>query len=346
MLIKFKSVLLVNEPDKRLYPDNWEGDSNLDNNINIFNKYFKGKYVWLLNDSFVVPFEEDMKEGDETRGLKLNEFNDMSKLSITDTESELINHEKIFFELVDFLDDGIYNPVFIDIVNTEKCQSVGRWIGFNSFEPDEDITIEELKVFRTWLAAQLYNIFKSKTDIKDIDEHEKTLSMLEYYANGMNDNATLLIEKFADSSYNVMPKTNNCACTSSFDITTTNVNSCDILMTYRNNMHEFMVSKFSDVKFWLASSEDSLFILDVIKYINGIIKYDFPFNAIDKSFGYGDCSCLNSQNSLQESAIELLKQLKQSFEYISEGEQDHHKNFIYNILLKWSDILYEQMLWV
>lgn len=343
MLIKFKSVKLTND----CYPTIWDDDIETKiTKITNFNKYFKGKYVWLLNNTFIVPFEEDMKKEDETKGLTLQEFKLRSLLPQDETETPLLNDSKIFFELTDFLDEDIYNPLFIDVVNTEKCQSIGRWIGFNSFEPDEDITIEELKLFRTWLASQLYNIYEEKTDVTNPELHQKILYMLKYYKNGMKDAATELMNEFNNTAYQMIPSASTCSCNQNFDISVQNAIECDVLWTYRENIHKFMVSIFTDIKFWMSTNDDYTFISEIIKYLNGIIKHDFPFNSIERSFGYGDCSCLTTQTSMQESSMEILKQLKQSFEYMSEEKQVYHKNFIYSVLLKWSDVLYEQMLWV
>lgn len=322
-LVKFKSAIM--NKDEGIYPSEWQDNPNLDELIDTFNTYLKGKYCYYLRFTYAIPFDKEI-------GL---------------TDEQYINYERTntIPNGTEYLVWNINNDSwaeFIDDVNTTKANSTSKYRSLNTYEPDKDITIDMLKMFRTWLATVLYERFANEVNV------DKLLSMLSYYMNEMNDDAIELIETFYDAPAFLQSQklVNTCGCSqSNFGVIADVTNACDILKIYRSNIHDYMVSVFSDIDFWVNIDDEPDFYLEVKKYIDGIVANNFPFYEGDIALGYANCQCLCDSSDFQTTAIAILKNLSQCFEYFAEGNQDYHKNFIYNTLTEWSNLLYEKMRW-
>lgn len=341
MIVKFKSVIMEDEQANTLGVDK-----------EIFNNYFKGKYCYMItgyddDDSSIKIYTRPFNNGMVgNTGLTVDYYTDI-EMSMNNPYKP--NSEDIFMVMYSTTDDNLDFSIvksdifsswtdFIDTELTEKVNSVDKLIGYNSFEPDADLTIDELRRFRTWLAETLYNIY-NETDTPD-----ETLNMLNYYKNEMSDDATHLISLFNESTVATIPSTHTgCGC-GTFDINLTNLSVCDILAKYRSNIHDYMVTIFSDIMFWLNADDETDFLVMFKKYIDAIILNDFPLYAINP-IGYGDCACLSDQASSQEQLMMILKNLSKSLGYMIDGTYASHKNFIYQTLNTWSNSLYEIMRW-
>jgi len=229
----------------------------------------------------------------------------------------------------------------IDFEVTEKINSVAKYIQYNNFTPATDITLNELKKFRTWLAHTLIEI---EGDTKEYSE--KVKQMLTYYAEGMYDSVILGLSNFPSSvtSATISTTSSSCACTQNAVILGNVTSACDPVATYRQAIYEFMVKTFRELDFWKSMEEE--FLKEFKKYIDGIIAYNFPLYTSDYVSDFADCSCVNVANTAQELLMNILKNLSTSIEYIRTGNIDGHKNFINDSLYAWSSRLYEKMYWV
>lgn len=284
-----------------------------------FNCNYRGKYCWWVNCKWAVPF------------------------------TAMTTDEYVLVSQADSIPDGMPYIVvqeyqnYVDEIASERINNqINICKQLNGFV--DEIPLDKLKVFRTWLAQALIEIGK------DIDDDEYDSSgygydidtMLNYYAHTMFDDTVKALTHFSPSQQLPEVKTGcNCNQTS---ISTTQLNkiSCNALDMYKNGMHNKMVETFSDIDFWVSKSE---FCILFRKYIDGILKSNLPLSQqtdINTSY-YCDCTCLNSSDS---SLILILTQLSQALQYIIDGDVINHKNFIYQSLYSWSSKLYETMYWV
>ena len=102
-----------------------------------------------------------------------------------------------------------------------------------------------------------------------------------------------------------------------------------------------MVELFSNYSFWTQWAPE--FINEFKKYIDNIITCDFVLSKTSWVNSFVDCTCQDKQT--QNSFIEILKNLSTSLGYIKDNQITGHKNYINDSLLKWSQILYENMKW-
>lgn len=311
----------------------------------VFNTYFKGKYCYCVNWKWCIPLDYET----------IDYIHDSQKDS---TDSEIkINYED-------------YMP-YIDITATEKANEVSHYKYLNEYVSDE-LTLEQIKKFRTMIAETLLGCSTAWDDEYDEVNTPKITAMLEYYKNNMTDCAVKSLLTFSDPTVNLNGSYTDCGCGSkstalssfggntginmltSFTKTCNCGNDaiaalfaqtgCDCLGLYKKAIYNYMVSVFSDYKFWKCIPDEMLELY--IKYIDAILKSGLPLNVSTlnvSSLLYGDCSCL-SQDS-QSGNMLILSNLKKAFQYIIDKDIVAHKNFIFEILYVWSAKLYEVMEW-
>lgn len=282
-----------------------------------FNKHLKGRYAFWLHMRYIVSLDH------VTNDDYVIYEEDIDKLLHGDT-SYLDLH------IDDYLD-------YVDSVETDKINDINHLKLINSYSPDDDITIDELKSFRTWLAKQLFRMSPNTTDFK-------SLHILNYYTNEMYDNTIKIL-----SDFGIMPaslgvvNTSSCGCHDSniSSLYNTELNVCDVVSIYRKNIHNEMVAMFSDVSYWEKWAPE--FINEFKKYVDNIIKCNFILTPNQWHSEFADCSCQNK--SEQEKYIMILKRLSTSLGYIRDKQIAGHKNYILDALYDWSSILYEKMRW-
>ena len=244
-----------------------------------------------------------------------------------------------------------------------------------------ELTIDQLKNFRTWLAKQLYDDYGEEHETDEGNpapvlgatlNTTETDMMLKYYKNNLYDDVIAGLTKLGDASASMSdflkmygiyyPKTtikgatvipgtaSKCNCGGSLNVYDMGITACDCVSIYRKNVYAQMVKDFSNIQFWIDRHE----ILPLFyKYIEGIIKNNFPLGVSEHSTIYCDCTC-NSANDQQEANMNILRNLLKAIGYmIDETDADEkttgisgHKNFIGESLNKWAVILYEKMQWV
>lgn len=228
----------------------------------------------------------------------------------------------------------------IDIAETERINSTDKWEEYNKFSPSEsDLTLDEVRLFRTWLADTLYTVLQHETDYK-------TLEMLNYYKKEMYDDTIKHLENFYVNPTSVLsaPTQHTCACqanSATFDLSVT---ACDSIASYRKALYNAMVEVFSSISFW--TEREKVLLEEIKKYIDYIIARNLPMVTSKYQSVLYDCSCMGDANSAQEYAMTMLKNLSKAFGYMIEEKLTDHKNMIGEALNNWATYLYEHMRWI
>lgn len=317
-IIKFNDIVLdPNVPYKeKIYEEKF---------CKVFNAKFKGKYCYWVKCTWAISFDD----------IDDNKYKD---LEASDKKLDL-SYDNI---------DTTANIDLIDTTATTKANSIERFKAENNFSPGSDITIEELKQFRSWLASSLLSLQKYDDDT--------TKSMLEYYQDHMNDEIVRTLRKFSTyfntSGLNVNYSYSTCGCTNnptkiSKDLLSkelTVYSGCDPIDVYKIGIYSKMVEIFSNMYYWIDGFETKNFLIDFKKYIDNIIDCEFVLGSDHSIYGITDCMCINQNN--QEANTLILKNLSKSLEYIINNDVIGHKNFISDSFSKWAKNLYEYMEWI
>ena len=313
--------------------------------IDLFNAQFKGRYVHCINWTYLVPLEKMNNEAAITLSKELQEG--------TTTITSIDQPWFYLSELTNYVDEN----------ETEKVNAIHKYIEYNSFTPDEELTLEQIKESRTWLATVLFNLLSSEKDVEP-DVEKNTITMLEYYKNEMNDNVIDTLASFhvdmpqvsiytagvqGVTGINVLStvKKSSCSCTHSSIAAMlaqpSSVSVCDPIAIYRRALYSQMVDVFSDINFWMQFDKG---LFDEIKrYIDAIIKLNLPLTASQYVSELYDCNCLTSTDSAQERLMSILKNLSTAFDYMAKDQVTGNKNFIGDTLNQWATKLYEIMRW-
>ena len=295
--------------------------------------YVKDKYCYLINWKWIVPFSYSLL--DEETG---------EEHSFTFTKEQYIecsknDHAPENYPYADYEEYVSYG--LIDIALTEKANSIARFIESNNFSSDSDITLDELKKFRTWLAQTLLRV------LVDVESYEIT-EMLNYYANNMYDSTVQHLKHFVPKKVtDVLTATakNTCGCASQSNANLIgSVTTCDALSLYSKAVYEKMVEVFSDISFW--SELEPELLLEIKKYIDGIIHHNLPLYTVDYVSDLYDCGCLSDADASQERLMGYLASLSKAFGFMAEGAIQGNRNFIGDALNRWAAYLYERMYWV
>ena len=300
-----------------------------------FNKYLKGKYAYWLHMRYIVSFDHMRHEG----YVACEE--DINKL----LKNEDGSYPKPYgAPYIDIYDSDI--APYIDIYETDKANCVTTYRMQNDYATDCNITLDELKKFRTWLAVQLL-----KFDQNNLGEqvyniyNEEITHMLKYYANNMYDEIVKYLSIFGFSELTVNNiNMSSCGCNASSNLSSLyneSHSSCDALFIYRKNLYNKMVEIFSKVDFWIQFPKE--FILEFKKYIDNIIDSNLKLTKSQYVSDFVDCGCDTMDNQATMQAI--LKRLSQSLQFISDGNVSGKKNFITDAFKDWAIYLYELMEW-
>ena len=346
-IVKLKDIIL--DESCGLSPDK----------IELFNTQFKGRYVHCINWTYLVPLEamnnETAIELSKELCIDLSEptvaVDDLQAIQKDITTTSIDQYPWFYLhELVEYVDEN----------DTEKVNAIYKYIEYNSFTPDKELTLEQIKGFRTWLATVLFNLLSPEPDV----EKNNTTTMLEYYMNEMNDNVIDTLASFhvdtpqvsiytagvqGVTGINVLSpvKKSSCSCTQSSTAALlaqhSSVSVCDPIAIYRRALYSQMVDVFSDINFWRKREKELL--LEIKRYIDAIIKLNLPLTASQYVSELYDCNCLTSTDSAQERLMSILKNLSTAFDYMANDKVTGNKNFIGDTLNQWATKLYEIMRW-
>lgn len=313
----------------------------------IFNQKFKGKYAYAVNWSYAVSFDD----------ISTTQYIELSK-----DPGLLPEYDHI--SIVDIPAKAI------DLDNTTKANSITLFSAANKYTSDEDITVDELKKFRKWLATYLLAFDRDgegKSQYKLYDD--ETTHMLLYYEEDMYDQVIKYLSKFSDQSFTVVSTVSVCGCNSlgtaggtvvktlphtQIQMTKCGCNTaavsgaqtiegCDPIGIYRKNIYLKMINTFSIIEFWRQFSDD--FLNDFKRYVDRVIKLNLPLTTSTFVSTFAECGCLSQADAEQARNISILTDLSKALQFMINKDIDGHKNFIQNTLRQWSSMLYEQMRW-
>ena len=300
----------------------------------LFNKHLKGKYAYLVQMRYIVSFDHMRHEG----YVACEE--DITKL----LQREDGTYPKPYgAPTLDAYDMNILR--YVDSVETDRINNTIEFRMKNSYSPDDDITIDELKLFRTWLAKELLKMDQTELgEQKNIFFTDTETHVLKYYADGMYDNMIKILTDFGTTEVNFGSlDTSSCGCHGSniSSLYNTEMTVCDPINIYKKNIYNKMVEMFSNTSFWTQWAPE--FINEFKKYTDNIIKCNFILTQSQWTSEFVDCGC--QSKSEQDKAVEILKRLSVALEYIRDNQIPGHKNYINDALYSWSSLLYEKMYW-
>lgn len=278
-----------------------------------FNTHFKGKYAYLCRMKYAFTFDMTTAEYAQVE----------QETGAPTIEKPYINIEN-------------YNDA-IDHEITEQINDVSAYIYKNSVQIDSDISLEDLKKFRSWLAEELLKLYEYKDDVKN---------MLNYYAQGGYDDVIKILSLYPISTQISQNVTTGCSCcNSTWPSTTPNllstISSCDPVTSYRTSIYNCMVNTFSYLEFW--TKYPSEFINEFYKYVDNIIKSGLYLGGATYASDFKSCECLNTDSHTAN--IMYLKNLRQALQYIMNDEIVGHKVFINTAFENWAKYVYEIMVW-
>lgn len=228
---------------------------------------------------------------------------------------------------------------FVDYSETETVNDVSRYLKLNEFVSDNDITIDEAKKFRQYLAEQLLAI--------KYEFAKGEMQMLNYYKDNMYDSVVDSLTIFTENnqvqlSY-IGKKSCDCLTTKNLQGQVVVNGQCDPINEYRKGVYIKMVELFSDYNYWIDLGG---LCIDFKKYIDAIIKYNLPLFISSNINVFDDCTCASRTDSLQERGINAMKNLSSALQYIINSDVDGHKNFINEALSVFASQYYERMYWI
>lgn len=303
-----------------------------------FNENLKGKYAYWIQMRYIFPFSSINYE-DYVKYEQASEI-EMTNKCIP-KHIDLYGRDDCMF----------YFNNYIDTTETQRINSIDSFKIYNSYTPDYDITINDLKCFRTWLANQLLLLNtivdeNGNNTYSDLYTSDQT-HMLEYYKNNMYNDIVKYLDKFGNStiSLNTVISTGCECCNSVNNLNTFNeINNCsDAGDIYRKNIKSFMVDTFSNINFW--KDKNKTFLALFKKYIDNIITVGLVIpeatgSALNNNI-YTTCNCnINNANFTK-----TLEKLSEALQYIIEDKIVGHQNFICDAFNDWSVNLYEKMYW-
>jgi hypothetical protein len=317
-IIKFKDVLLNSSYGLSV------------EKIDLFNKHLKGKYSYIINWTYITP------------------FNLISQEEYVKISAGGVPKEGTYLNLNEIPSD------FIDLNETNYINNIDKYKNLNKYTTDSDITIDEIKKFRPWLAYSLLN----EKVITDSD----ICHMLEYYnfddpvnriGSGMYNDVIKHLNTFGDTYVMInninsqKTQKSSCSCNTPIKYDVLEERACGIYgveKVYRMNLYVKMVNTFRDFTFWQQFADTVL--IDMKNYIDNIIKVNLPLYSITRASNYCDCGDLSIKDLQQQSNLKILENLSKSLQYIMDDEISGHKNFINDSLFNWASILYERMYWL
>lgn len=320
---------------------------------NQFNGLYRNRYAYAVNWKYILPFEATPGNPFEPDTITAGRY--QSYVSYCRDESQCtVDNDRLypFNTMKDWMDI----PRTLQLMYNEHT----KYTYLNEFTPDDDITIEELKQFRKWLATIL---LQNEPVIQEWDTEDLLRPMLTYYAQDMKDNTVALLSGFApymDLRSLITGTTQQtlmglsgirlsagCGCTNNGGANTmlgasgTSGVVCDPLNIYRTAMYNYMVETFSNICYWTEQIE---ICEEMVKYIKGILKVGLPLatNVVDP---YADCTCSSLDTDMDARYRKMLENLVQALEYIINNQVDGNRNFINTSFNNWATYLYEHMYW-
>lgn len=297
-----------------------------------FNKNLKGKYAYWVKMRYIFPLDSlDYKT--------YIAYEQMSDIQLAG--SNILPHIDLYNDDCCMMNFAIN---YIDANETEIANSTHKLYIANSYSVDFDISIDELRCFRSWLAEELlkFNVDLEGKSLGLFSDDQ--IHMLEYYKNSMYNDIIKYLNTFGvikNDIENYKFVDCSCAINSNGSDTTLQYNSCNATELYKNGMHAFMVNTFANSNFWLQFTKE--FLIAFKKRIDNILNVGFKIPVSVTHNIFTTCKCSN--DAINESNDDILKSLSKSLDYMINDNITGNKNFINDTLRKWSSTIYEKMYW-
>ena len=289
-----------------------------------FNSKLKGRYAYWVQMRYIFPLDSlDYKTYIEYEQYDPADFLSANTLQHID----LYNEE---YCMIDFAQQ------FIDLNATEKANAVDVYSSANKYATDADITITQVKMFRSWLAGELITLNNNYT--------AEQLHMLEFYKNNMYNDVIKYLDLFNSNttSYSLHTVSSSCDCCSSNikSYENSSINSCNPKEIYIKNIHKLMVDTFSDPMFWLGLNIE--FLKRFKLYIDNIIVSGLNLVTTKNQKKFTICNCDITDETKNTS---ILNALSISLGYMIENDGVGHMLYIHDSLYDWAEYLYDYMFW-
>lgn len=299
----------------------------------LFNTYLKGKYAYWIQMRYIVPFA----------------FIDAGKY---------VEFESDITKLTGWKDRGCSKPdpyywdiqsgnieAWVDIEGTEEANNINKFLVHNNFTSDSDITIDQIKKFRTWIATTLLSFDRRSDGTQKHKLYNEDLTeVLDYYARGMYNQCVKSLAKLNNAISVDKIVSSTCGCNSGSNLAglyNESLSTCDPLHAYRKYIYDQMISAFSNLDFWYQFPEP--FLKEFKQYIDNIIQLNLPLRGAEWVNAFVDCAC--HSNTDQLNFQEILRRLSKALEYLRLDEISGNINFISKAFRDWATELYEMMEW-
>lgn len=302
--------------------------------VEFYNKHLKGKYAWWVQMRYIVPFEFMGHEG----YVACEE--DITKLLLKDDNTFPKPYGCPYIDMYSE-DRCIIN--YIDHKITDEINNPSKYKLFNYQTPDEDLTIDMIKQFRSWLAQALLDAIKMNEIFGDSWVDDFSIHTISYYANDMYNDFIKYLSAIDEMAYKEQNVTSHCSCCENMSNTykTSVVGSCNALNIYKDGIRKQMINIISNVEMWKKMPKS--FLQKFKQYLENIIRLDLKINDNKISSNvYLNCICDNNLNSDNNKII--LQSMVNSLDYIINDLCQGHYNYIKDAFAKWANI-YEYMRW-
>lgn len=285
-------------------------------NDDMFNTYCKGKYCYWVRCQYAIPLEFITPEQYVEVEMNIDKLQDLKAADGSNLYWDLLKSNS---NIVSYIDEKA----------TDDVNCVKNYIISNRFTTDYMVTEDEVRKFRTWLVSTLLEFDQNNKNEQLCELYtEEFTHVLQYYANGLEDDMTKWLNVFGVTEAKIV-NTKNIA---------PPINTVDI---YKRNIYNTMVSKFSTMDFWSGYSD--LFLTEFKIYIDNIISLNLDLHQSPYSDVLLNDMVVNDKT--QKRCIFILENLSKSLGFMLEGDLEGHVNFINQSFQEWATTLFETMEW-
>ena len=321
------------------------GEFSIDGFCEYFNSTLRNKYAYVICWTHILPMVDN--SGPIPAGDPFNPGDELNYVNV-EMGNVFIENLLAFKDLRPWVDQ----VRTLGILQNDKI----KYDYLNEFTPDDDITIDELKMFRTWLASIL---LANTPVVNNWNDPERLTTMLTYYKQDLKDatvntlagfagymQESVLVANTKDNKPNLASLALSAGCGCNGGVRSVGnisaVSGCDPLQMYRNAIYNYMVETFSNMDYWMGQVE---ICVEMKKYLEGILKVGLPLGSkiIDP---LADCECNTMDADSQVRYRRMIEALIQSLTYIIEGSVSGNRNYISTAFSNWATYLYEYMYWV
>lgn len=301
----------------------------------IFNTHLKGKYAYWIQMHYIVPFEF----------LSTQEYIALEQ----DISLLLDQKKKPATERIPYYDTQSGDILaWIDADETDRLNNLGWYQRANLFVTDSDLTLDELKKFRSWLPAQLLEFDQDSNGVQTYTLYSKPLTeALRYYSNGMTDYASQKISEMDALGSNApwaRIENQRCCQTQTYEWGGTSEPS-STLEQYHQYNKKILITNLSRIEFWTQFPVEFLSL--VRKYISNIRRAQLHLGTnykenLEPAFAFR--KNLSEQTETYAGAL-VLDSLIDALDLLIDSEIDGHRNQITKALNDWLTDVYELMIW-